>query len=146
MNRRPENVCDKVFRSETQWKAGGTKSFYVWTSRANQSRQTALFFHRLDYETRHLSSLDEPGEESLDAADPRISKSNYQDDPAEVAYRIKSAVLEVERLRDHVLLIAGLETTRALLTYFLGLRGDNSADLKPSARSLYLIEPVSARI
>jgi 6-phosphofructo-2-kinase len=141
------------------------KSFHVWTSNMKRSIQTAQHFNPCTYEIEHLRMLDELNAGILEGLTRDKIKEFYgdwlgqrQEDKLRHRYpgtsgegyvdltnRLKSVILEVERLTDHVLIISGLAVTRVLLAYFKGLQRDKITDLRVPLGTLYLIEPVSLR-
>ena len=64
----------------------------------------------------------------------------------DVTNRLKSVILEVESVTDHVLLISGLAVTRILLAYFRGLHRDEIVDLHVPLGALHVLEPVRGSI
>lgn len=138
-------------------------TFHVWTSNMRRSMQTAQHFNKCHYQINHLRMLDELNAgilEGLTRDQIREFYSDWMDERqkdklhhrypgtsgegyVDVTNRLKSVILEVERLSDDVLIISGLAVTRILLAYFHGLQRNTIADLHVPLGTLYLIEPVS---
>lgn len=138
------------------------RTFNVWTSRMRRSMQTAQFFARPDYQAKNLRMLDELNAGVLEGLTREKVKDFYsewynerQKDKflfrypgaagegyLDVTNRLKSVILEVESVTDHVLLISGLAVTRILLAYFRGLHRDEIVDLHVPLGELHMLEPV----
>ena len=61
----------------------------------------------------------------------------------DVIHRLKAVILELERMKDHVLLVTHRAVVRVLLAYFKGLSSKNLLTMEVSSNTLYAIEPVS---
>ncbi len=120
-----------------------------------RSVQSAQFFNRSRYDVEHMVMLDELNDGMLKGAtlsDNRadgegrarypISHGEYVD----VTKRLQSVILELERVKDHVLIIGGLAITRALLAYCRDMRRDQLEDLDVPVGTVYLLEPVSTHL
>jgi 6-phosphofructo-2-kinase len=138
------------------------QSFHVWTSNMRRSSQTAQFFDTSNYEVESLRMLDELNAGILEGFTRNEVKEFYSDWLKEregdklrcrypgtggegyldVTNRLRSVILEVERLTDHVLLISGLAVTRVLLAYFRGLQRDEITELHAPLGTIYKLEPV----
>jgi 6-phosphofructo-2-kinase len=139
------------------------KTYCVWTSNMRRSMQTAHDFDRSQYKVEHIRMLDELNAGILEGLTRDEVKEFYSDwvderqknklthrypgtggeGYVDLTNRLKSVILEVERLTDHVLIISGLAVTRVLLAYFKALRRDMITDLHVPLGTLYLIEPVN---
>ena len=139
------------------------QDFQVWTSNMLRSVQTAQYFDQPPYRVKRLKMLDELNAGILNGLTReeieefysdwlkvrREDKFRYRYPGAEgegyldVTSRLKSVILEVERVTDHVLLISGLAVTRVLLSYFRGLKRHEIADFPVPIGTLYMLEPVS---
>ncbi|KAK7900270.1 6-phosphofructo-2-kinase [Exophiala xenobiotica] len=137
------------------------KTFDVWTSKMQRSMQTAQFFAPPAYQTKHLRMLDELNAGVLEGLTREEVKAFYSDwynkrrkdkfcfrypgtageGYLDVTNRLKSVILEVERVTCDVLLISGLAVTRILLAYFRGLHRDHIVDLNVPLGTLYVLEP-----
>jgi 6-phosphofructo-2-kinase len=134
---------------------GAEKRFQVWTSKMSQSVQTAQFFDRSRYDVEHMIMLDElntgilegstvdnnRGDEEGKARYP-ISHGEYVD----VTKRLQSVILELERIKDHVLIIGGLAIIKTLLAYCRDMRRDQLAGLDVPVGMVYVLEPVSLHL
>lgn len=133
-------------------------NFQVWTSRTARSRQTSCGFSQPQYLVKHLHMLDSfnhqdgkvesrnrvtgsPGSDEDTSTEPLAYAS--EESHGEIAHRIQWMILELERLHDHVLLIAGVAVLRVLLAYFRDLSEMALAKLDIPLHTLYLLEPVS---
>lgn len=143
-----------------------SKEFHVWTSQMRRSIQTAQFFTGPDYQKKHFRMLNELNAGILEGLTreqikgfysewynerqkdkflfpyPGVAGEGYLD----VTNRLKSVILEVECITDHVLLISGLAVTRILLAYFRGLHRDEIVDLHVPLGELHMLEPVGISI
>ncbi|KAK5044846.1 hypothetical protein LTR84_010384 [Exophiala bonariae] len=124
--------------------------FQIWTSRTARSRQTSSGFARSEYLVKHLHMLDSfNGQESTgDHHESGSSTSKVlslpddnQESHSEIAHRIQWMILELERLHDHVLLIAGVAVLRVLLAYFRDVSQIQLGRLEIPLHTLYLLEP-----
>lgn len=142
------------------------QNFQVWTSRMSKSIQTAQFFDQTQFVKRHLPMLNELNVGILEGFTREEVKDFYSDwynqrrtnkfsfrypgttgeGYLDVTNRLKSVILEVESVTDHVLLISGLAVTRILLAYFRGLHRDQIVDLQVPLGELHMLEPVSNHI
>jgi len=59
----------------------------------------------------------------------------------DVINRLRTVIVEVERMTDHVLLIGHRSVARVLLAYFMGLKREDVADLDVPLGILYCLEP-----
>lgn len=138
------------------------KTFHIWTSTMRRSMQTAQFFATPDYQTKHLRMLDELNAGVLEGLTREEVRDFYSDwcnkrqkdkfrfrypgtageGYLDVTNRLKSVILEVESVTDHILLISGLAVTRILLAYFRGLHRDEIVDLHVPLGALHVLEPV----
>jgi 6-phosphofructo-2-kinase len=59
----------------------------------------------------------------------------------DVINRLRTVIVEVERMTDHVLLVTHRSVARVLLAYFRGLKRDQVADLHVPLGMLYMLEP-----
>ncbi|KAJ9667062.1 6-phosphofructo-2-kinase [Coniosporium apollinis] len=139
------------------------KRFWVWTSMMQRSIQTAQFFDQDRYEVNHMRMLDDLNAGMLEGLTHEQVKELYADEYEQrqrdklryrylgergegyldVTNRLKSVILELERVHDHVLLIAPQSVTRILLAYCRGLKSEEITDLHVPLGTLYMLEPVS---
>ncbi|KAI9894820.1 MAG: hypothetical protein M1814_000039 [Vezdaea aestivalis] len=137
------------------------KNFCVWTSMLKRSIETAAFFDDEEYAIKEMRMLDElnsgkmegmtyeeirahfPGEYELRKHDklhyryPGAGGESYLD----IINRLRTVIVEVERMTDHVLLVGHRSVVRVLLAYFKGLNRDDVADLDAPLGVLYVLEP-----
>ena len=139
-----------------------TKNFCVWTSMLKRSIQTAAVFEQDDnYDVKNWEMLKE-----LDAGDyegmtyegiremhrdewlkrkadklhytyPGVGGEGY----LQVINRLSKMVSEIERIKDHVLIIGHRSVCRVLMAYFMDLTRDHIARLRVPLGYLYCIEP-----
>lgn len=136
-----------------------TPNFQVWTSRTARSRQTSSKFSQSQYLVKHLHMLDsfnypetkdgnlESGSKKAEFPANDLKSAPFpgcgEESHSEIAHRIQWMILELERLHDHVLLIAGVAVLRVLLAYFRDITELQLAKLDIPLHTLYLLEPVS---
>jgi 6-phosphofructo-2-kinase len=138
------------------------KNFCVWTSMLKRSVQTAEYFDADDdYDVKNWEMLNElnagafegmtyeeiaqkyPQEFEKRAKDklhyiyPGVGGEGY----LQVISRLRDMVREIERITDHVLLIAHRSVCRVLMAYFMDLTREDIADLDVPLGMLYAIEP-----
>jgi 6-phosphofructo-2-kinase len=138
------------------------QNFCVWTSMLKRSVQTAEEFQNDDdYDVKNwemLNELDAGDFEGLTYAEietrfpeqyakrkadklsyiyPGVGGEGYM----QVISRLRDLVRELERIKDHVLVIAHRSVCRVLMAYFMDLTRDDIADLDVPLGMLYAIEP-----
>ncbi|EGS23172.1 6-phosphofructo-2-kinase 1-like protein [Thermochaetoides thermophila DSM 1495] len=138
------------------------KNFCVWTSMLKRSIETAEYFEADDdYDVKAWEMLNElnagdfegmtyeeiaekyPEEYAKRNADklgyvyPGVGGEGY----LQVISRLRDMVREIERITDHVLIIAHRSVCRVLMAYFMDLTRDDIADLDVPLGMLYSIEP-----
>lgn len=59
----------------------------------------------------------------------------------DIINRLRSVIVELERMTEHVLLVAHRSVARVLLAYFRGLKREEVADLDVPIGMLYCLEP-----
>ncbi|KAK2624278.1 hypothetical protein QTJ16_006228 [Diplocarpon rosae] len=138
------------------------KNFCVWTSMLQRSIQTAEWFQEDEnYDVKNwemLKELDAGSFEGMtyeDIADKfpeqyakrRADKLSYiypgvgGEGYLQVISRLRDMVREIERIKDHVLLIGHRSVCRVLMAYFMDLTRDDIADLDVPIGMLFAIEP-----
>jgi 6-phosphofructo-2-kinase len=147
-------------------RADEEKNFCVWTSMLKRSMETAQFFSEDEYDLKQMRMLDELNSGSMEGmtyADiknkfpieydqRRQNKLQYRYPGAggesylDIIGRLSRVILEVERMTDHVLLVAHRSITRVLLAYFMALEQQEISDLDVPLGVAYLLEPVSTVI
>ncbi|KAH8593259.1 6-phosphofructo-2-kinase-domain-containing protein [Bisporella sp. PMI_857] len=139
-----------------------TKNFCVWTSMLKRSVQTAAFFDEdEDYDVKNWAMLNELNAgmfegltyEEIAKSHPEeyakraINKLTYiypgvgGEGYLQVIGRLKDMVREIERIKDHVLIIGHRSVSRVLMAYFMDLTRDDIADLDVPLGMLFVIEP-----
>lgn len=138
------------------------KNFCVWTSMLKRSVQTARDFqdddnydvkswemlNELDagsfegmtyeeIETKFPEEYEKRSKNKLTYIYPGVGGEGY----LQVISRIKDMVRELERIKDHVLIVGHRSVARVLLAYFMDLTRDDIADLDMPLGMLYAIEP-----
>jgi 6-phosphofructo-2-kinase len=139
-----------------------SKNFCVWTSMLKRSIQTAADFDEDDdYDVKNWEMLNElnagafegltyeeieqkfPEEYAKRAKDklqyiyPGVGGEGY----LQVISRLRDMVRELERIKDHVLIVGHRSIARVLMAYFMDLTRDDIADLDMPLGMLYAIEP-----
>ena len=142
--------------------AAADKHFCVWTSMLRRSIQTAEAFNEDDYDVKQMRMLDELHAGIMDGLTYDDIRTRYPDEyehrrrdklhyrypgPGgegylDVIHRLRSVIVEIERMTDHVLLVGHRSIARVLLAYFLGLRRDAVADVDVPLGVVYMLQPV----
>lgn len=138
------------------------KNFCVWTSMLKRSIQTAVNFQEDDdYDVKNWEMLNEldAGQfegmtyEDIETNHPEeyqkrsLNKLTYTypgvggEGYLQVISRLRDMVRELERIKDHVLIIGHRSVARVLMAYFMDLTRDDIADLDMPLGMLYAIEP-----
>lgn len=146
--------------SDPQHKTPGLK---VWTSMMTQAMQTAQYFTSTQYTVRnspllndlHAGSMAGLTFEEIRDRYPREMAAREADSMTyrwpgpggeaylDVIHRLRAIILELERVKDHVLLITHRAVIRVLVAYFQGLTRNDLTSSDPPENTLYLVEPVS---
>ncbi|KAI2625460.1 6-phosphofructo-2-kinase [Xylaria nigripes] len=138
------------------------KNTCVWTSMLTRSIQTAQFFEADDdYDVKHWEMLNELNagkfegltyeEIARDHTDEytrrRMDKLHYVypgvggEGYLQVISRLRDMVREIERIKDHLVIIGHRSVCRVLMAYFMDLTRDDIADLDMPLGVVYAIEP-----
>ncbi|KAI0472317.1 6-phosphofructo-2-kinase [Xylaria cf. heliscus] len=138
------------------------KNTCVWTSMLTRSIQTAQYFEADDdYDVKHWEMLNELNAgkfESLTyeeiARDHNDEYIKRQMDKLHYVYpgvggegylqvisRLRDMVREIERIKDHLVIIGHRSVCRVLMAYFMDLTRDDIADLDMPLGVVYAIEP-----
>ncbi|KAI0378254.1 bifunctional 6-phosphofructo-2-kinase/fructose-2,6-bisphosphate 2-phosphatase [Hypomontagnella monticulosa] len=138
------------------------KNFCVWTSMLMRSIQTAQHFEAdEDYDVKNWEMLNELNagkfegltyeEIARDHTDEytkrQMNKLHYVypgvggEGYLQVISRLRDMVREIERIKDHVMIIGHRSVCRVLMAYFMDLTTDDIADLDMPLGMLYAIEP-----
>ncbi|KAI0096466.1 bifunctional 6-phosphofructo-2-kinase/fructose-2,6-bisphosphate 2-phosphatase [Daldinia grandis] len=138
------------------------KNFCVWTSMLTRSIQTAQYFEAdedydvknwemlnelnagkfegLTYEEIARTHTDEYKKRKMDKLQyvyPGVGGEGY----LQVISRLRDMVREIERIKDHIMIIGHRSVCRVLMAYFMDLTRDDIADLDMPLGMLYAIEP-----
>ncbi|KAI1766614.1 bifunctional 6-phosphofructo-2-kinase/fructose-2,6-bisphosphate 2-phosphatase [Hypoxylon sp. FL1150] len=138
------------------------KNFCVWTSMLMRSIQTAQYFEAdEDYDVKNWEMLNELNSGKFEGLTyeeiARDHKDEYMKRKADklhyvypgvggegylqIISRLRDMVREMERIKDHVLIIGHRSICRVLMAYFMDLTRDDIADLDMPLGMLYAIEP-----
>jgi 6-phosphofructo-2-kinase len=157
----PENCMGQHLLTDGPTKAPGVR---VWTSMMTQAMQTAQFFDETRYEVKHLKMLDDLHAGKMEGltfaeiqatyaeemASRRKSKLHYRwpgpggEGYVDVINRLRPVIIELERMRDPVLIITHRAVARVLLAYFRTLSRESLADINVPLGAIYSVEPVSS--
>ena len=138
------------------------KNTCVWTSMLMRSIQTAEYFEAdEDYDVKHWEMLNELNagrfeglsyqqiardhtdeylkrqQDKLHYSYPGVGGEGY----LQVISRLRDMVREIERIKDHLVIIGHRSVCRVLLAYFMDLTRDDIADLDMPLGMVYAIEP-----
>ncbi len=139
------------------------KSFCVWTSMLRRSVQTAQYFDEEEFDIKQMKMLDELNAGTMEGLTYEEIKSKHlieyelrKHDKLHYRYpgaggegyldiinRLRTVIVEVERMTNHVLLVGHRSVARVLLAYFKGLKREDVADVDVPLGMLYMLEPVS---
>lgn len=139
------------------------KSFCIWTSMLKRSIQTAQYFDEDEYDIKQMKMLDELNAGTMEGLTYEEIKTNHlieyelrKHDKLHYRYpgaggegyldiinRLRTVIVEVERMTNHVLLVGHRSVARVLLAYFKGLKREDVADVDVPLGMLYMLEPVS---
>lgn len=138
------------------------KNFCVWTSMLKRSRGTASEFDEDEnYDVKNWEILNEIHAGKFEGMTYEDIKKNYPEEYAQrakdklnyiypgvggegylqVINRLRDMVRELERIKDHVLIIGHRSVCRVLMAYFMDLTRDDIADLDVPLGLLFSIEP-----
>lgn len=139
-----------------------TKNFCVWTSMLKRSIQTAKEFSEDEnYDTKHWEMLNELHAGSFEGMTYDYIAANFPEEHAkrakdklayiypgvggegylQVIARLRDMVREIERIKDHVLIIGHRSICRVLMAYFMDLQREAIADLEVPLGTVFSIEP-----
>ncbi|KAH6656735.1 6-phosphofructo-2-kinase-domain-containing protein [Truncatella angustata] len=138
------------------------KNTCVWTSMLKRSIQTAEYFEADDdYDTKAFEMLNELNAGKFEGLTyEEIARSHSdeyvkrQSDKLHYVYpgvggegylqiinKLRDMVREIERIKDHVVVIGHRSVCRVLMAYFMDLTRDDIADLDVPLGMVYAIEP-----
>ncbi|KHJ35454.1 putative 6- ructo-2-kinase pfk26 [Erysiphe necator] len=139
-----------------------TKNFCIWTSMLKRSISTAKeFCDDENYDAKHWEMLNEMHAGSFEGLTDDYIASEYPEEYAkramnrlgyiypgvggegylQVISRLRDMVREIERIKDHVLIIGHRSVCRVLMAYFMDLQREAIADLEIPLGMLFSIEP-----
>ncbi|KIV99422.1 uncharacterized protein PV09_08960 [Verruconis gallopava] len=134
----------------------------IWTSTMPQAIQTAAYFCPRRYKRRQIKVLDDlnpghvagmtfdeishkfPDEFEARRRDKLFFRWSGQGGEGyiDVINRLRDVIIELERVRHHVVLVTHRAVVRVLLAYFLGLQRDDLAEIKIPKEHVFSLEPV----
>ncbi|KAL4996185.1 6-phosphofructo-2-kinase-domain-containing protein [Aspergillus recurvatus] len=137
------------------------RNFCVWSSMMQRTVQTVEHFNEDDYDVKQMKMLDELYAGEMEGLTYEQIREKFPDEYAtrkknklyyrypgpggegylDVINRLRTVIIEVERMTDHVLLVTHRSVARVLLAYFRGLKRDEVADLDVPLGMLYMLEP-----
>lgn len=138
------------------------KNFCVWTSMLKRSIKTADDFEADDdYDVKNWEMLNELNagdfegltygeiaeQYPLEYNKRHLDKLHYiypgvgGEGYLQIISRLRDMVREIERIKDHVLIVGHRSIARVLMAYFMDLTRDDIADLDVPLGMLYVIEP-----
>ena len=138
------------------------KNFCVWTSMLKRSVQTAEHFENdEEFDVKNWEMLNELNAGAFEGLTYEEIAQRFPDEYAkrthdklhyiypgvggegylQVISRLRDMVRELERIKDHVLIIGHRSVARVLMAYFMDLTRDDIADLDVPLGMLYVIEP-----
>ncbi|ODQ65799.1 bifunctional 6-phosphofructo-2-kinase/fructose-2,6-bisphosphate 2-phosphatase, partial [Nadsonia fulvescens var. elongata DSM 6958] len=136
-------------------------NFCVWSSMLRRSVETAEYFSEEKFDIKEMRMLNElsagkcegmtyaeirdeyPSEYESRMAQkilyryPGIGGESYLD----VIARLRPVIVEIERMEDHLCIIAHRIVCRVLLAYFMNLGRDSIGELDVPLHTLYVLEP-----
>ncbi|KAJ5584147.1 Bifunctional 6-phosphofructo-2-kinase/fructose-2 6-bisphosphate 2-phosphatase [Penicillium hispanicum] len=137
------------------------RNFCVWSSMMQRAVQTVEYFNEEEYDVKQMRMLDELHSGKMEGMTYKEIQKQYPEEYAhrkkdklfyrypgpggegylDIINRLRTVIVEVERMTDHVLLVSHRSTARVLLSYFRGLKRDEVADLDVPMGMLYMLEP-----
>lgn len=136
--------------------------FCIWTSTMPQATQTALSFSTGQYTTMEMKILDDLNAGDMAGLTFREIEERHPDVYAtrkrhkllyrwpglggeaygDVIHRLKPLIVELERMREHLLVITHRAVVRVLLAYFLDLQRTDLPEMVIPKNWAFLLEPV----
>ncbi|KAL4952858.1 bifunctional 6-phosphofructo-2-kinase/fructose-2,6-bisphosphate 2-phosphatase [Aspergillus filifer] len=137
------------------------RNFCVWSSMMQRTVQTVEHFNEDDYDVKQMKMLDELYAGEMEGLTYEEIRDKFPDEYAtrkknklfyrypgpggegylDVINRLRTVIIEMERMTDHVLLVTHRSVARVLLAYFRGLKRDEVAGLDVPLGMLYMLEP-----
>lgn len=137
------------------------RNYCVWSSMMQRGVQTIDSFNEDEYDVKQMKMLDELHAGEMEGMTYDEIREKFPEEYAQrkknklfyrypgpggegyldVINRLRTVIVEVERMTDHVLLVTHRSVARVLLAYFRGLKRDQVADLHVPLGMLYMLEP-----
>lgn len=137
------------------------RNFCVWSSMMQRTVQSVDHFNEDDYDVKQMKMLDELYAGKMEGMTYEEIRDKFPDEYAtrkrnklyyrypgpggegylDIINRLRTVIIEMERMTDHVLLVTHRSVARVLLAYFRGLKRDEVADLDVPLGMLYMLEP-----
>lgn len=137
------------------------RNFCVWSSMMKRAVQSIEGFNEDEYDVKQMKMLDELHAGKMEGMTYDEIRERFPEEYAhrkknklfyrypgpggegylDVINRLRTVIVEVERMTDHVLLVTHRSVARVLLAYFRGLKRDQVADLDVPLGMLYMLEP-----
>jgi 6-phosphofructo-2-kinase len=137
------------------------RNYCVWSSMMQRAVQTVDSFNEDEYDVKQMKMLDELHAGEMEGMTYDEIRKKFPEEYAQrkknklfyrypgpggegyldVINRLRTVIVEVERMTDHVLLVTHRSVARVLLAYFRGLKRDQVADLHVPLGMLYMLEP-----
>lgn len=147
---------------EHSWGSMSENDFSIWTSMMPQAIQTASPFSDQKYTKKQIKMLDDlnpghvaglsfqeiaelyPEEFAARRRDKLLFRWSGQggEGYVDVINRLRPVIIELERVRHHLLLVTHRAVVRVLLAYFLNLQRDDLPEMKVPKDHLFCLEPV----
>ena len=137
------------------------RNFCVWSSMMQRAVQTVESFSEDEFDVKQMKMLDELHAGEMEGMTYEEIRQKFPEEYAnrkknkffyrypgpggegymDVINRLRTVIIEVERMTDHVLLVTHRSVARVLLAYFRGLKRGQVADLDVPLGMLYMLEP-----
>lgn len=147
-----------TFKTSTN---GTSQNFNIWTSTLKRTIETAHYFPKdefyfksykilndlccgifdsiteKEFRTLHTEEYNESLQNKLSYRYPGLGGESYLD----VISRLRPIIIELERLKDHVLIVSHRVIIRVLLCYFMNLNKEMLTELEVQYNYVYCVEP-----
>ncbi|VEU22687.1 DEKNAAC103738 [Brettanomyces naardenensis] len=147
------------FHNRTQ--ASGERHFNVWTSTLKRSVETVEYFPPSEYRFKAFKMLDDMCYGEFDSTSEDEFRVNHFEEYQnmlenrlsyrfsglggesylDVIARLRPIIIELERLKDHVLIVSHRSIIRVLLCYFMNLSKEMMTELDVQHGYVYCVEP-----
>lgn len=137
------------------------RNFCVWSSMMQRTVQTVEYFNEDDFDVKQMKMLDELYAGKMEGMTYDEIRDKFPDEYAsrkknklyyrypgpggegylDIINRLRTVIVEMERMTDHVLLVTHRSVARVLLAYFRGLKRNEVAGLDVPLGMLYMLEP-----